>query len=98
MDQVWIVLAAVIAFTDSAPSVAQPGFVNVVCSADERKIAESKVRDCLLSYGWKVLQIESALPVEEDAVYDDEIWELIEDVRLNTDHIRLATLHSYRVN
>jgi hypothetical protein len=98
MDQVWIVLVAVIAFTDSAPNVAQPGFVNVVCAGDERKIVEAKVRDCLLSYGWQVLQIESALPVDEDAVYDDQIWELIEDVRLNGEHILLATLHSYRVN
>jgi predicted metalloenzyme YecM len=98
MDQVWIVLVAVIAYIDSAPGVGQPGFVNVVCSGNGRKIVESKVRSCLLSYGWQVLQIESALPVDEDAVYDDEIWELIEDVGQNSDHIRLATLHSYRVN
>ena len=98
MDQVWIVLAGVIVFTETAPEVAQPGFINVVCAGAERKVVEAKVRDCLMSYGWRVLQIESIAPVDDDAAYDDELWGLIEDVRQNGDLVLLATLHSYRVN
>jgi len=98
MDQVWIVLAGVIAFTEAAPEVAQPGFVNVVCAGADRKAVETKVRDHLLSYGWRILQIESSSPVDDDAAYDDELWGLIEDVRQNGELILLATLHSYRVN
>ena len=98
MDQVWIVLAAVIAFTETAPEVAQPGFVNVVCAGTDRKAVEAKVRDCLLSFGWRILHIESSSPVDDDASYDDELWGLIEDVRQNGELALLATLHSYRVN
>jgi|GEM_PF-2999627 len=98
MDQIWIVLAGVIAFTETAPEVAQPGFINVVCAGDDRQAVEAKVRDCLLSYGWQILQIESSSPVDDDAGYDDELWGLIEDVRQNSDLVLLATLHSYRVN
>lgn len=98
MEQVWIVLVGVIAFTETAPDVAQPGFVNVVCAGDDRTVVESRVRDCLLSYGWRILQIESCSPVDDDAAYDDELWGLIEDVRQNSELVLLATLHSYRVN
>ena len=56
------------------------------------------MRDCLLSYGWRILQIESSSPVDDDASYDDELWGLIEDVRQNGELVLLATLHSYRVN
>ncbi|HEY5328633.1 MAG TPA: hypothetical protein VIJ79_02015 [Acidobacteriaceae bacterium] len=98
MDQVWIVLAGVIAFTETAPEVAQPGFVNVVCAGSDRTAVEAKVRNCLTSYGWRILQIESGTRVDDDAAYDDELWGLIEDVRQNSDLVLLATLHSYRVN
>ena len=78
--------------------MAQPGFINVVCAGSDRKAVEAKVRDCLMSYGWRILQIESSSPVDDDAAYDDELWGLIEDVRQNSDSVLLATLHSYRVN
>jgi hypothetical protein len=98
VDEVWIAYLEVIALIDSAPDVGTPGFINVVCSGSDSRDVETKVRDCLAFYNWQILNVESISLVNDDLTYDNNIWELIDDIRQNNDHIRLGTLHSYKVN
>jgi hypothetical protein len=98
MEEIWIARLEVIALLDSARDLGQAGYTNVVCSGSDRDAVELKVRDCLTSYGWQILNIENISAVHDDLAYSDEICELIDDVRQNSHHIRLATLHTYKVN
>jgi hypothetical protein len=98
MDPVWIVFLEVLAFIDASPATGKLGFINVVASAPDANSAVERVRECLKDYGWEILEVEDVYIPEPDGEYQDDLSELIEQVRANPNHILLSTLYSYKPN
>jgi hypothetical protein len=71
------------------------GFTNIYLWADSEAQAFERAEDLLNYYGWTLISREEANPVDFDLDYEEEVAEIIDDVRTNPRHRRFGTFHTY---
>jgi hypothetical protein len=72
------------------------GFINIYLWAKSNMEAFGGAEDLLQEYGWILISRENAHPVDLALHYEDELLELIEDVRQNHAHRRYGPFYSYK--
>jgi len=83
IEQLWIVTSEIVVQKGDFPSGNTNAFVNVVGYADSPELAERKVARCLQSYGWQVAGMEACRPVDDSETYQEDIADIIDQVRAN---------------
>ncbi|MGD0912974.1 MAG: hypothetical protein ABR928_13840 [Terracidiphilus sp.] len=73
-------------------------FTNVVTWANSVAGYGTSVTEVFLKYGWTVLGVESARPIDSESEFDEEIGEIIERAKTNPKACIYATFHYYPSN
>jgi len=94
--QLWIITAEILVKPGDLSSGDTKGFTNVVTWADSSKAAEQKVSEVLKSYGWEVLGIESSRPFDDSRSYDDDLLDIVDQARTNSNACIIGTVFSYK--
>jgi hypothetical protein len=92
----WVVTCEIVVPKGELRSGYTNAFVNVVTWAGTGTVAEKKAFHCLESCGWKVIATEACRPVNEQRIYDDDIAEIIDQVRGNPDAVIYGRIFSYK--
>lgn len=95
--QVWIGTIEVSIPDAQKPSVMRYGFINITTWAGTREEFQQKCTRMFESYGWKLLGLERANPVPDDAAFNEEVAEMLERTRANPNAIIYGTFHTYRL-
>jgi hypothetical protein len=87
-----------ISFNDQGkPPDKQRAFTVVTAWASNAEEFQQKCNLMLESYGWKLLDVEFANPVPPDAVFGDDVEDMLERTRGNKAAIIYGTFHEYPV-
>lgn len=70
-------------------------FTNVIAWATSVSNFGARVTSVFSEYGWNVLGIENARPIRAEMDFDEEIVEIIERARTNSNACIFATFHYY---
>jgi hypothetical protein len=73
-------------------------FTNVVTWANSAAGYATAVTEVFLEYGWTVLGVENARPVDSETGFNEEIAEIIERAMTNPKACIYATFHYYPSN
>ena len=96
MKDLWIITAEILVKQGDLPSGNTKAFVNVVTWTDSSNNAERKVSRCLKSYGWHLLGIEAAHPLDDSRTYDEELLEIVDQARANPRACIVGRAFSYK--
>jgi hypothetical protein len=92
----WIVRTEIVLQPGDLASGMTKAFVNVVTWANSSTMAEGKVSRCLESYGWHVISIEDSHPVDDERVYEEDIADIIDQARVNSNAVIYGRMFSYK--
>jgi hypothetical protein len=82
---------------EKSPVVFRPAFTVVTTWAADAEQSRDNCIRMLESYGWKLLGVEQANPVPEDAEFSEEVEDMLERTRVNPNAIIYGTFHTYPV-
>ena len=82
---------------ERTPAVFQPAFTVVTTWAASSEEFREKCVRMLESYGWKLLDVERANPVQEQGEFSEEVEDMLERTRNNPNAIIYGTFYSYPV-
>ena len=94
---IWMLCVEIVAQTKDN-STSEIGFMNITTLADSKETAEGKIRECLESYGWHLVLVDTAHVVSEDHDYGEVELDQIERTRNDPNAIILGTFHTYKTN
>ena len=97
MQKMWLVLAEIVADPDGS-SGSKIGFMNITTWADSKESASSKIEKYLASFGWHLVLVDKADVIDEECEFGDEVAEMVERARNNSNAIILGTFHAYKTN
>jgi hypothetical protein len=94
---IWIGTIEISWSDEKTPTVFQPAFTVVTTWATSREEFREKCVRMLESYGWKLLDVEQANPVPNEAEFTEDVEDMLERTRTNPNAIIYGTFHSYPV-
>jgi predicted TIM-barrel enzyme len=94
MKKLWIGVVEVLTEPSSGDGNTR-AFTNVVTWANSAARYGTAVTEVFLKYGWTVLGVENARPVDSETDFNEEIAEIIERARTNPNACIFATFHYY---
>ena len=97
MQKMWLVLAEIVADPEGS-SGSEIGFMNITTWADSKESASSKIEKYLSTFGWHLVLVDKADVIDEECEFGDEVAEMIERTRSNSNAIILGTFHTYKTN
>jgi len=93
----WLVVAEIIGKCDRS-SESEIGFMNITMWADSKEGASLKIERYLNSFGWNLVEVDTADIIDEDSRLGDEVADMIDRTRDNPNAIILGTFHTYKTN
>jgi hypothetical protein len=96
-SDIWIGTVEISYSDEKASTVFKPAFTVITtwaCNAEEFR--EKCIR-MLEHYGWKLIEIDRANPVPDDATFSEEVEDMLERTRGNPNAIIFGTFHAYPV-
>lgn len=94
MKRLWIGVAEVL--TEPSPGDGNTrAFTNVVTWADCTRDYVTAVTKVFSEYGWTVLGVENARPIDSETDFNEEIAEIIENAKTNPNACIFATCYYY---
>jgi hypothetical protein len=95
--EIWIGTVE-ISFTDAdKPNDVKRAFTVVTTWASNFEEFNQKCVLMLESYGWKLLGVEAAIPLPQNAVFGDEVEDMLEQTRVNEAAIIHGAFDTYYV-
>jgi hypothetical protein len=94
---IWIGTVEISWADEKSPNVFRPAFTNITTWARDPEEFREKCIEMLESYGWKLLDIDRASPVDEELTYPEEIEDMLARTRTNPNAIIFGTFHTYPV-
>jgi len=94
---IWIGTIEISWCDEKSPNVFRPAFTVVTTWATGPEEFRGKCDRMLNSYGWKLLSVERANPVPENAEFSEEVEDMLERTRSNPNAIVYGTFHFYPV-
>lgn len=81
--------------TEEAPLRLRRAFTNVTTWACDLDEFVQKSEQMLEHYGWRLLGVEEARPVDESQEFEDEMRKMIERTRKNPSAVIYGAFHTY---
>ena len=97
MEKMWLVVAEIIGKSDRSPE-SEIGFMSITTWADSKEAAGTKIEGYLNSFGWNLVEVDTADIIDEDSRLGDEVADMIDRTRDNPNAIILGTFHTYKTN
>lgn len=97
MEKMWLIVAEILSSADGS-SGTEIGFMNITTWSDTKEAASLKIEKYLNSFGWHLVQIERADIIDDGFRWVDEVVDMIERTRGNSNAIILGTFHTYKTN
>ena len=72
--------------------------MNIMTWSDSREAASLKIERYLNSFGWSLVEVDTADVIDEDSQYADEVADMIDRTRNNPNAIILGAFHTYKTN
>jgi hypothetical protein len=94
---IWIGTIEISWSDEKLPDVFRPAFTLVTTWAANAEQFRDNCKRMLESYGWKLLGVEQANPVPENAEFSEEVEDMLERTRTNPNAIIYGTFHTYPV-
>ena len=94
MKKLWMGVVEVLTEPSSGDGDTR-AFTNVVTWTASASDYVTAVTNVLSEYGWTVLGVENARPVDSETGFNEEITEIIERAKTNPNACIFATLHYY---
>jgi hypothetical protein len=95
--EIWIGTIEISWSDEKAPTVFRPAFTVVTTWATSSEEYREKCVRMLQSYGWTLLDVERANPVQEGSEFSEEVEDMLERTRTNPNAIIYGTFYSYPV-
>jgi len=95
--EIWIGTVEIRFVSPSAPNHMERAFTVVTTWASNSEEFRQKCNRMLESYGWKLLGVEKAHPIPDEAVFSDEVEDMLERTKGNPNAIIYGTFHTYPV-
>jgi hypothetical protein len=96
MPILWLVICEVLFEPGDLPLGDTKGFMRVTMWGDSEQSLRSRLAECLESYRWHLISIESASPINEDSNYPEEVAEMVDRTRGNPEAIIVGRVFSYK--
>jgi hypothetical protein len=97
LPDIWIGIIEINWTNETTPNVFKPAFTVVTTWASSPEEFREKCTQMLESYGWKLVEVDRANPVPENAVFSEGVEDMLERTRSNPNAIIYGTFHSYPV-
>jgi hypothetical protein len=95
--EIWIGTVEISFANLDAPEAMKPAFTVVTTWATSSEEFRQKCSRMLESYGWKLLGVERANPVQVGSEFSDEVEDMLERTRCNPNAVIYGTFYSYPV-
>ena len=95
--RVWIGTVEISFSNPETPDVMKPASTVVTTWAVDSEEFRQKCSRMLETYGWKLLDVDRANPVPEDAAFSEEVEDMLARTRANPNAIIYGPFHTYPV-
>jgi hypothetical protein len=95
--EIWIGTVGIYWANENAPTVFKPAFTVITTWASNAEEFRDKCIRMLESYGWKLIEVDRANPIPENAPFSEEVEDMLERTSSNPNAIIHGTLHNYPV-
>jgi len=94
-SDIWIGTVEIRYWDEKAPTVFKPAFTVITTWAYNTEEFREKCIWMLEHYGWKLIEVDRANPVPDDATFGEEVEDMLERTRGNPNAIIFGTFHAY---
>ena len=96
MEKIWILVVEVLVEPGDLPSGSTRAFTTVTTWAESPEKAREKLARYLMTFKWKLLDVEQTSPYSEELTYHENVAGMLEQTKDNPEAIILGEFHTYR--